>query len=84
MAKETGTNVWKYFAYNKEKNSSKCLVLGQKQCGKILKGNFATNLKKQNKHTKEFEVCDTAEKIRGVNSTRTERARHRYQNYNKQ
>ena len=39
----------------------------QKQCGKILKGKFATNLKK------EFEKCDTAEKARGANSTRTGR-----------
>ena len=48
---------------------------GRKQCGKIQKGKFAINLKKhlQNKHKKEFEECDTAEKARGANSTRTGR-----------
>ena len=30
----------------KEEKSSRCLVQGQKQCGKILKGKFATNLRK--------------------------------------
>ena len=28
------------------KRKTRCLVQGQKQCGKILKGKFATNLKK--------------------------------------
>ena len=42
-----------------EENSSRFLVQGQKQCGKILKGKFATNLKKENKHKKEFEACDS-------------------------
>ena len=31
-----------YFAYKREENSSRCLIKGQKQCGKILKGKFAT------------------------------------------
>ena len=45
VAKETRSNVQKYFAYNKEKNSSRCFVQkGQKQYGKILKGKFAANL----------------------------------------
>ena len=46
MAIETRSNVWNYFAYYKEENSSRCLVRGQKQCGKILKGKLATDLKK--------------------------------------
>ena len=38
MAKETRTNIWKYIAYNKEENSSRCLIQeGHKQCGKTLK-----------------------------------------------
>ena len=46
-------------------------MLGHKQCGKILKGKFAINLKKHlNKH-KKFEECDTAKKARWANSTRT-------------
>ena len=37
MAKETRSNIQTYFAYNKEENSSRCLVQdGQKQCSKIL------------------------------------------------
>ena len=45
MAKETRSNVCKYSANNKQENSSRCLVQeGQKQCSKILKGKFATNL----------------------------------------
>ena len=79
--KETRSNVCNYFAYNKEENSSRCLVQGQKQCGKILNRKLATNLKKQNKHKKEFEECDTAEKARGANSTEQEdRARHLHHN----
>ena len=77
----------KYFTYNKEEKSSRCLVQeGQKQCGIILKGKFAINLKKhlQGKHKKDFEECDTAEKARRANSTeQEERARHLYHNYKK-
>ena len=75
MVKETRSNVWNYFSYNEEENSSRCLVRGQKKCGKILKGKIATNLKKHNKHKKEFEECDTTEKARGAKSTRTGRKR---------
>ena len=50
MATETRSNVWNYLAYNEEENSSRCLVQGQKKCGEIQKGMFATNLKKHNMH----------------------------------
>ena len=47
VAKETRSNVWKYLPTIK-KRTSRCLVQGQKQYGKILKKKFATNLLKQN------------------------------------
>ena len=57
-----------------KKKTSRCLIQGQTQCGKILKGKFATNFKKQNKHKEEFEDCDKAEKASGANSARTGRS----------
>ena len=65
MVKETRTNVWKYFAYNKEE-TSRCLVQVHKQCGKLLKGKFAINLKKHKISTKEFEECDSKKTNRTV------------------
>ena len=62
MAKETRSHVWKYFANNKEENSSRFLVQSQKQCGKILKGKFATNLKKHKISTRKNLKNVTAEK----------------------
>ena len=62
MATETRSNVWNYLAYNEEENSSRCLVRGQKKCGEIQKGMFATKLKKHRISTRiEFEECDSRE-----------------------
>ena len=70
MAKKTISNIWKYFAYNKEGNTSRCLVQGQKQCGKILKGKFGTNLKKHKISTRIILKNVTVEKARGAKNTR--------------
>lgn len=75
---ETRSYVWKFFTYNKEEDTSKCLVEeDQKQCSKLLKGKFPTNLKKhlQNKHKKEFEECNTAEKAKDRGPTAIGRKR---------
>ena len=71
VAKETRSNVWKYLHIIK-KRTSRCLVQGQKQCGKILEGKFATNLRKHKISTrKNLKIVTKAEKARGANSTRT-------------
>ena len=67
-SKETRSSVWKYFSYQEENNTSVCQIkAGEVQCGKVLQGKFATNLKKhlKNKHKEEFDECEAQEKERG-------------------
>ena len=57
-----------------KRKTSRCLVQGQKQCGKILKGKFTVNL--QNKHKNEFQECDTTKPRELTVPEQKERARH--------
>ena len=82
MAKETRSNIWKYFSYSKEK-TSRCLVQkGQKQCGKILKEKFATNKICTRKILKHVAQKRNAGELTVPEQEET--ARHLHHNYKKQ
>ena len=85
MAKETRNNVGSILPTTKRK-TSRCLVQGQKQCGKILKGNFATNLKKHQISTSKNLKNVTQQRKPGELTVpaQEERARHLHHNYKKQ
>ena len=70
-----------------EENCSRCLVReGQKQCGIILKGKFATNLKKHLQNNTRKSLKNVTQQRKPGELTvpeQKERARHLHHNYKK-
>ena len=70
------STVWKHFHYNKESDTSVCTILvpttedPDKECGKKLKGNYPTNLKKHLKkmHPTVYKTIEEAEKVSKKNN----------------